>query len=77
MLLEVVELRLVADPLLGDRGQRLAELGRAVEDAAVGEVRLPDDVIAGCLEEGIEAADFVRAPQVTDQLDQAPHDATG
>ena len=75
MLLDVVELGLVPDPLLGDRGQRLAELGRAVEDAAVGEVGLPDDVVAGGRAERVEPTGLVRAPEVTNQLDQAPHGA--
>ena len=56
VLLEVVELGLVADPLLGEGGQRLAQLGRAPEDPVAGDERLPDDIVPGRGEERIESS---------------------
>ena len=77
VLLDVVELGLVSNPRRSDSGQRLAQLRRAVEDPAASQVRLPHDIVARGLEERIDAARLVRAPQVTNKLDQAPHGAKG
>ena len=46
VLLEIVQLGLVADPLLGEGGQLLAQLGRAAEDPVAGDERLPHDIVA-------------------------------
>src|SRR3954451_12504237 len=73
VLLEVVQLGLVADPLLGERGQRLAKLGRATKDLVAGDERLPHHVLARDGEERVESSGLMCSPKVTDELDLARH----
>src|SRR5512133_2525193 len=73
VLLEVVQLGLVSDSLLGEAAQRRAQLGRAAKDLVAGEERLPDDVLARDGEERIEPSGLVRSPEVTDELDLTRH----
>src|SRR5512133_3044250 len=73
VLLEVVQLGLVADPLLGEARQRLAQLGGAAKDLVASEERLPHDVLARDGEERIEPSGLVRLPKVAYELDLTRH----
>jgi hypothetical protein len=77
VLLEPMELYLVLDARSGKTRQRRAQLSRAAVDPPARDVRLPDDVFARSLKEGVDSPGLVRVPELANQVDRARHGAEG